>query len=200
MCASNASTDTCCFANGWEDATECPPGASKDSRPEFASGLCAVNGHEDCGTGCLFEVRSDPAERRPLSGGAGGMCGPDSCDDIKAALTVRVEELKQSAFVPVRCDCDDGFGGISCAGCTGIACYPGQKCGDPRACEVGLSRYGGFWVRAFRGASRCLRGLSTAACGARGHGSTYPRRRNERKACTDLWGQGPWVDIPPPTE
>ena len=32
-----------------------------------------------------------------------------------AELTRRVEELKQSAFTPVRCTgCDDGYGGISC--------------------------------------------------------------------------------------
>jgi len=43
-----------------------------------------------------LQVRSDPTEHRPLSGGAGGMCGTDSCDDIKAALLVRIEELKVS--------------------------------------------------------------------------------------------------------
>ena len=43
-----------------------------------------------------MQVRSDPTEHRPLSGGAGGMCGTDSCDDIKAALLVRIEELKVS--------------------------------------------------------------------------------------------------------
>ena len=48
----------------------------------------------------------------------------------------RIEELKETAFVPVRCgpECDDGMGNIACGGC-----------GDPRACETALFKNGGFW-------------------------------------------------------
>ena len=54
-----------------------------------------------------------------------------------AALTRRIEELKQSAFTPVRCTgCDDGFGNIACGA---------QSCHDARACEVAMNSNGGFW-------------------------------------------------------
>ena len=45
----------------------------------------------------------------------------------------RIEELKQSAFTPVRCQgCDDGFGNIACTN---------PACAHPKACEMatGLS-------------------------------------------------------------
>ena len=46
------------------------------------------------------------------------------------AMKRRIEELKESAFTPVRCTgCDDGFGNI--------ACGP-KNCHDARACEVAM--------------------------------------------------------------
>ena len=57
-------------------------------------------------------------------------------------LRTCIEELKQSAFVPVRCTgCDDGFGGIMCGTASGIGCQ------YPAACEMAMSSkaYGGFW-------------------------------------------------------
>ena len=56
--------------------------------------------------------------------------------DEQVALTRRIEELRESAFLPVRCQCDDGFGGISCNK---------GDCEDKRACEMVDERYGGFW-------------------------------------------------------
>ena len=73
--------------------------------------------------------RSDPLEHTELSA---------TMPAKVASLTKRIEELKQSAFVPVRCgdQCDDGFGNI--------ACGP-TACHDSRACEVAMGANGGFW-------------------------------------------------------
>ena len=51
-------------------------------------------------------------------------------------INLRNGELKETAFTPVRCTCDDGFGGISCGG---------AGCADTRACDTALGKNGGFW-------------------------------------------------------
>ena len=52
------------------------------------------------------QVRKDPYEYHELSA---------QYPEKVMELTRRVEELKQSAFTPVRCTgCDDGFGNIAC--------------------------------------------------------------------------------------
>ena len=84
--------------------------------------------------GCLYEVRSDPNEHHELSGGD-PLCG-GSCGKIKSFLMERIEELKQSAFTPVRCQgCDDGFGNIACTN---------PACAHPKACEMAMGPFGGF--------------------------------------------------------
>ena len=134
----NATTDTCCFSSvGGAVSPSCP------------TAECFT----DCNDGCLYEVssaasqcpsappsdlpypqvRGDPNEHTELSA---------EYPEIKAALTKRIEELKESAFVPVRCTgCDDGFGGIMCGTASGIGCQ------YPAACEMAMSSkaYGGFW-------------------------------------------------------
>jgi hypothetical protein len=56
--------------------------------------------------------------------------------EIVERMLRRLEELRESAFLPIRCQCEDGFGGISCnAG----------GCADKRACEMVTEKYGGFW-------------------------------------------------------
>ena len=120
--AQNGTTDTCCFDAGFGPTqvscprpndecplnghTDCNGGClyevrhTKDIHIFRCSSITKVakifeqldQALSDVG----LQVRSDPTEHRPLSGGAGGMCGTDSCDDIKAALLVRIEELKVS--------------------------------------------------------------------------------------------------------
>ena len=43
--------------------------------------------------------------------------------------------LEFAAFTPVRCACDDGFGGIACGG---------GGCADARACETAMASNNGF--------------------------------------------------------
>ena len=77
-------------------------------------------------------MRSDPTEHHELSA---------QYPERVVAMTRRIEELKETAFTPVRCSdvCDDGFGNIAC----------GKNCGDPRACATAQAN-GGFC------ALRCL--------------------------------------------
>ena len=52
------------------------------------------------------------------------------------SLLRRIEELRESAFLPIRCiGCDDGFGGIYCRSCGA----------DPRMCDAVSGRWGGFY-------------------------------------------------------
>ena len=112
----NSTTNTCCFGGDLESGM-CP-----------TDDPCPPGGETDCSDGCLYEVRSDPTEHHELVG--------QQYAAKKYALTKRIEELKESAFTPVRCTCDDGFGGISCGG---------ASCADTRACDTALGKNGGFW-------------------------------------------------------
>ena len=80
----------------------------------------------------LYEVRGDPLEHTEISA---------QYPAKVVAMRKRLEELKETAFTPVRCSdvCDDGFGNIAC----------GKNCGDPRACATAQAN-GGFC------ALRCL--------------------------------------------
>ena len=61
---------------------------------------------------------------------------------IVMAMKKRIEELKDTAFTPVRCaGCDDGYGGIACGS---AAAGGGSSCADKRACERAHAN-GGFW-------------------------------------------------------
>jgi len=122
----NASTDTCCFNNGPRDCTSTRVGPPDP---------CPPNGDTDCNAGCLYEVRSDPTEHKPLH-----TLYPEKVQ----AMIKRIEELKETAFTPVRCSidaCDDGYGNIACGA---AAAGGGSSCADPRACEA-ANRNGGFW-------------------------------------------------------
>ena len=88
---------------------------------------CPPRGETNCSDGCLYEVRSDPEERTELT---------SKYPEKVEAMTKRLEELKETAFTPVRCTCDDGFGGISCGGIS---------CADARACETANGPNKGFW-------------------------------------------------------
>ena len=80
--------------------------------------LCIKNDEFcSCNAGCLYEIKSDPTEHVELSA---------KYPAKVRVMTRRIEELKETAFTPVRCgpECDDGFGNIACG-----------SCGDPRACE-----------------------------------------------------------------
>ena len=83
-------------------------------------------GVTNCTLGCLFELRADPSERTDLAG---------EHPDVVERLLRRIEELKQTAFLPVRCLCDDGWGGVDCQQC------PAAK----GMCEAVTGKYGGFY-------------------------------------------------------
>ena len=117
----NATTDTCCFDAVLQSSNHKPrPGCPTDDP-------CPRRGVTNCTEGCLYELRSDPSEYHELSA---------QHPDIVAALLQRIVQVRESAFLPVRCQCDDGFGGIACAA---------GGCADARACEMVQKRWGGFW-------------------------------------------------------
>lgn len=101
------------------------------STPDNPTG-CSCNAN--CTNGCLYELTSDPTEHVELSA---------KYPERTAALIQRFEELKESAFLPVRCTgCDDGWGNVACG-----KSINGVACDDPRACEMATGEYGGFCER-----------------------------------------------------
>ena len=131
----NSSTDTCCFhhhASGYYG-----PG---NARGRFCpqAEMCV----EDCADGrCLFETRSDPTEHHNLAAQMPGKV---------AAMLRRIDMIKQTAFLPVRCTgCDDGFGGRACTVTNSTDGPAGHaletSCAAPAACERAAGLYGGFW-------------------------------------------------------
>ena len=70
-------------------------------------------------------------------------------------MLARIDVIKQSAFLPVRCHCngvpcDDGYGGRACSVTNETERRPGAssdgaKYADPAACELALGKYDGFW-------------------------------------------------------
>ena len=118
----NRTTNTCCFSAVLQGGPgRVPPGGCPKDDP------CPYMGVTNCSSGCLYEVRSDPSETRELS---------SSHPEKVQSLLRRIEELRESAFLPIRCrSCDDGFGGIFCRSC-------GE---DPKMCDAVENRWGGFY-------------------------------------------------------
>jgi hypothetical protein len=72
-----------------------------------------------------------------------------------AEMLQRIDMIKQTAFLPVRCHCgdgpcDDGYGGVACSVTNDTETRPGASVSgasyaDPLACERALGTNGGFW-------------------------------------------------------
>ena len=124
----NRTSNTCCFNSVLQNgnAGRVPKGGCPAHDPCPNPGTARA-GVSNCTSGCLYELRADPSERVDLAASHPG---------VVARLTRRLEQLRQSAFLPVRCQCEDGFGGISCVA---------GACEDKAACARVLDRYGGFW-------------------------------------------------------
>ena len=89
---------------------------------------CPIAGVTNCSHGCLFKVKTDPNEYEDVAA---------KNPEMVSKLSHRLEELRETAFLPVRCTCDDGFGGV--------ACTSGPGCDDPRSCDNAVGRWQGFW-------------------------------------------------------
>ena len=122
----NRTTNTCCFNSILQNgAGRVPERGCPATDPCVNAGTDAA-GVTNCTLGCLFELRTDPVERVDLALEYPG---------IVEQLMHRVEELRQTAFLPVRCLCDDGWGGIDCQQC------PAAK----GMCAAVTDKYGGFY-------------------------------------------------------
>lgn len=100
----NSTTDTCCFSTILQHSDRPPPANCPEHDP--CPSTAGLPGVTNCTAGCLYNVRTDPYEYHDISA---------QYPEKVVELTHRIEELKQSAFTPVRCTgCDDGFGQISC--------------------------------------------------------------------------------------
>ena len=72
-----------------------------------------------------------------------------------AEMLNRMDEIKQTAVLPVRCmceggPCDDGYGGVACSVTNKTDNAEGYKLSkeyaSPAACGIAQGEYQGFWV------------------------------------------------------
>eukprot|EP01047_Picozoa_sp_COSAG01_P055986 COSAG01_NODE_6293_length_3751_cov_1.697700_7_plen_181_part_00 len=128
----NASTDTCCFSTIVQHASKGLPSNCPRDDP------CPVGGVSNCSHGCLYKVKTDPYEYQDVAA---------QNPEMVSKLSHRLEELRETAFLPVRCTCDDGFGGVACT--SGPKKHadggPITSCDDARSCENAMGIWGGFW-------------------------------------------------------
>ena len=89
-----ASTNTCCFGGGMggKGLGKCPP-----------HDPCPPMGITHCGHGCLYRLDTDELETTDLAASEPARL---------RMMQGRLNELASTAFLPARCACDDGYGGI----------------------------------------------------------------------------------------
>eukprot|EP01045_Picozoa_sp_COSAG04_P012479 COSAG04_NODE_841_length_9946_cov_6.344775_7_plen_242_part_00 len=90
---------------------------------------CPPGGITHCGHGCLYRLDTDELETTDLAASEPARL---------RMMQGRLNELASTAFLPARCACDDGYGGIRCM--TG-----GKACRDNRSVAMALGPYRGWW-------------------------------------------------------